>query len=94
MDQETKLSYDSVSPYNIIASLALDYLDYDVERYDGYFDKSLEESLTKYQLEHDLKANGVLDTDTYQALISSVKRAYNSDREKDSQLQAALDILR
>lgn len=94
MDQETKLSYDSVSPYNIIASLALDYLDYDVERYDGYFDKSLEESLTKYQMEHDLKANGVLDTDTYQALISSVKRAYNSDREKDSQLQAALDILR
>ena len=42
---------------------------------------------------YDLEVNEVLDTNTYDAIISSVIREYNTNIKKDLQLQKAIEVL-
>ena len=92
-DEEKIFAIDSVSSYVRIAQLGLKYIDYELERTDGYFDQSFAEALNKYKVDNGLKDDEVLDNNTYEAIISSVVREYSVNKEKDLQLQKAIELL-
>lgn len=93
LDKDTTYEYDSVSEYVEVTQRCLNYLDYSVDRMDGYFDESTVEALNLYKEDNDLKANGVLDYDTLQSLISDVVYLRNSDSSKDVQLNKAKQLI-
>ena len=79
---------------------ALDYLGYDIERFDGYFDYSTRDALIEfkeeYGLESGLESDGLestLDRDTYVAIISKVIETKSLDLSKDVQLMKGRELL-
>ncbi|MBR2670201.1 MAG: S41 family peptidase [Solobacterium sp.] len=93
MDEQTVLSYDSVSEYNRIAQLAMDFLGYSAGRVDGYFSKGMEDAIRKFQDDRGLEVNGTLDKDTYNSLLSAVIYTWNTDHSYDAPLVKAKEIL-
>ena len=93
MEEDETYDIDSVSEYVHLASLGLDYLGYDVDRVDGYFDESIANALVNFQNKHALEANGVLDKTTYQAIISSIMKDYATNIENDVQFQKAVELI-
>lgn len=93
LEEENTFELDSVSPYVKVAQMGLKYLDYNVDREDGYFDESLALALKEYKVDNDLEENEILDTITYDAILSSVIREYNTNLKKDLQLQKAIEVL-
>lgn len=87
--------YDSVSTYNALAQTMLKYIGYSVDREDGYFSKNTETALRKYESEHNLTVDGILDNETYQSLVvSNFRHWFESKDEQDNQLNAALEWVR
>ena len=72
---------------------ALDYLGYDIERFDGYFDYSTRDALIEFKGDYGLESNGVLDRDTYVAIISKIIEAKSLDLSKDVQLMKGRELL-
>lgn len=91
--EEDVYKLDQVSSFVASASSALQFLDYPVDRVDGYLSASVMENLRKFQADKGLKESGELDKTTYESLVSSVYRIWNLQKEKDTQLQAALTHL-
>ena len=85
--------YDSVSTYTNIVQYALDYLGYDIERFDGYFDYSTEEALNEFKEDNELETDSTLDRDTYVAVISKVIETKSLDLSKDVQLMKGRELL-
>ena len=73
--------------------MGLKFLGYDVARTDGYFDKSTENAIAKYQLAKGFEATGTLDKSSYTAIISSVTYSWSMDESKDLQMLEALKHL-
>lgn len=88
------LSLDQVSDYVRIAQEGLDFLDYNVNRMDGYFDQSTEDALKLFEQEHKLEVDGILDGPTLEALISSITKTWALSKDKDTQYHAAVDLLK
>ena len=84
--------YDTVSNYVRLAQLSLDYLGYDINRFDGYFDSEFEEELMKYQADSDLEVTGILNSGTYNALYFDMLRA-STESFNDVQKVKAIEIL-
>lgn len=93
MADDDSYNYDSVSSYVRIAQMGLKFLGYDVARTDGYFDKSTENAIAKYQLAKGFEATGTLDKSSYTAIISSVTYSWSMDESKDLQMLEALKHL-
>lgn len=93
MDDDEVYSYDEVGLVVSTIQNALSYLGYDIDRFDGYFSKVSEISLTKFQNEHGLEANGKLDKKTYETVYSLLSREYALNKAKDTQYQKALEII-
>ncbi len=85
---------DSVGITVQTAEMALDYLGYEVGRTDGYFDQSFADALLKFKMDHHLEATPVIDALTYEAIISEVNREMANNSEKDTQMNAAKEVLR
>ena len=91
--------YDSVSTYTNIVQYALDYLGYDIERFDGYFDYSTRDALIEFKVDNGLESGlesgheTVLDRDTYVAIISKVIETKSLDLSKDVQLMKGRELL-
>ena len=85
--------YDEVSDYVKIMQEALDYINYDIDRTDGYFSAESEAALEEFQGDNGLEVTGVLNEETYNSLIAQVKRLWSLDKSYDDQLQAALGEL-
>ena len=94
MAEDEKYELDSVSEAIRIAQLSLDYLGYDLERTDGYFDLSFAQALIKFKSENGLSAMAVLDKDTYKCIVNKCRRELNNNSEKDLQLQKAKELLK
>lgn len=95
MEEGQTFEYDSVSEYVRIAELALEFLDYKVNRTDGYFDTSFEAALNKYKIDHGYEnVEPVLDSSSYNAILAEVIKEYNLNNLKDKQLQAAIELIR
>ncbi len=93
MKEDEFYSYDSISEPVRLCQLALDYLGYEVDRYDGYFDHEFEDVLVSYKEEHGLGSDPVLDRDAYSSIISLTRRELANNTEKDTQLVKAKEIM-
>ena len=93
MEDDEYYEYDSVSEVTRISEVSLEYLGYAVDRKDGYFDKSMAEQLRKYKNDNNLGDDSILDKDTYQALLSDVNYQLNNNKEKDTQMMKAIEVL-
>ena len=94
LEEDETYVYDMVDENVKVAQMALDYLDYDIERTDGYFDRSLEDALKLYQEKTGLEVNGILNRDTYGAIVSETRRELSSNTDKDAQLVKAKELMR
>ena len=94
MIEDEKYEFDSVSNFVKVAEEGLKFLDYNVDRTDGYFDESFKNALFQYKADNDLVKDYVLDYDTYNAIISSVIREYNENPLKDYQMVKAIELLK
>lgn len=89
---EEPLLYDHTGDQVKNAQIMLTGLGYDVKRTDGYFDRQTEEAVTKFQQEHDLKANGEINEKTAASIETEVINIIRDGKE-DLQLEKALDVL-
>ncbi len=93
MDDDEIYEYDSVSNTVLVTQKALDYLGYEVERSDGYFDRSLADALRTYKADRGLPEDEILDQQTFNSIVSETRRELSNNREKDTQFQKALEII-
>jgi carboxyl-terminal processing protease len=93
MDDDETYEYDSVSNTVLVTQKALDYLGYEVERSDGYFDRSLADALRTYKADRGLPEDEILDQQTFNSIVSETRRELSNNREKDTQFQKALEII-
>lgn len=92
MQEDEKYEYDSVSEANKIVQLCFEYLDYDVDRYDGYFDLSTVEALYAYKIANNLETNRILDKETYDNIVSTtLSNIYKG--VKDYQMDRAIQLM-
>ena len=94
MKDDESYVIDSVSDKVRVSQLALLALGHQIERTDGYFDESFERSLNEFKLDNDLSADGVLDSHTYQTIISCVSYALSVDEMMDTQMLKAKELIR
>ena len=86
--------YDSVGLPIATAQKVLDFLGYDIKRQDGYFDKSFEQALLKYQKDNNLETSAILDEKMYDILLSKTIREWNENTDQyDRQLERAVKLL-
>lgn len=93
LEEGVELKYDSVSDSVAFMQKCLDFLDYKVDRTDGYFDKSTEKAIKEFEKEHDLPINGIIDKTTFDAILSSATKTWSLTTDKDLQLKAAIELL-
>ena len=86
--------YDDVSYVIQVVQKALEAIDYKPGRTDGYFDKEFEEVLNTFKLNNGLDADGILDYETYLAIVKKVNYEYAFNDNRDVQLNKAKEILR
>ena len=94
MVDDESYGLDEVSFYVETCQNALDYLGYEVERFDGYFDNSTYVAISAFQKDCAIEASGRIDKKTYNALVSKVTSIYKSDVSMDPQMMAAIEILK
>ena len=95
MEEGQTFTFDSVSSQVQVVEMALEFLGYKVNRTDGYFDSSLEQSLIAYKIDHNYdNTDAILDSSLYNAILSDVIREYNLNNLKDKQLQRAIELIR
>lgn len=92
-EENQTFSVDSVGDAVKQIELALDFLGYEVDRKDGYFDVSFKKALEAFEADRGLEVTGVLSEKNYAAVISMVQRAWNLDKRFDNQLQKAIEVI-
>ncbi|NCB33691.1 MAG: PDZ domain-containing protein [Erysipelotrichia bacterium] len=93
MEDTESYAVDSVSDYVKEAQLALDYLGYSIDRMDGYFSASAEDAVRQFQTDKHLEVTGILDSVTYQTILSDVIYDWNTSDVHDLQYARAMEVL-
>ena len=93
LSEDESYSYDSVSDKVSIAQKALDYLNYGVDRTDGYFSQATEEAIKTFQKDHSLEETGILNKTTYESLVSTVTLDWSTSDANDTQLKYAEELI-
>ncbi|WP_411348114.1 S41 family peptidase [Paenibacillus sp. WLX2291] len=89
INTDTTLKYDMNNDNVKNAQIMLDGLGYDVDRKDGYFDRSTEEQVKAFQTAEKLTANGQIDAKTAVALEAALVK-HIQDPQYDVQLNKAI----
>ena len=94
MSEEDFVNVDTVSDFVMIAQMALDFLDYNPGRMDGYFSTQTLEALNAYASDFSLESVDQLTPMFYRSLYTQVYREwYTNKRQLDPQLLKALELL-
>lgn len=93
LEEGDTLDVDSVSNETKYAQIALEYLGYKVDRKDGYYSKATKDAIKVFEKEHDLEEDGILDANTFNALVSAIILDWYTSSANDTQLNKALEIL-
>ena len=93
MEDDEKYEYDSVGEKVRFAQMSLQFLGYDVDRCDGYFDRSFSDALIAFKGESGLSAMAVLDKPTYDTIISRTQQKISKDPSCDLQMLKAKEII-
>ena len=86
IDPEEKLTLSTASTEVENAEKMLDALGYNPGKADGYYDQDTVSAVKKFQKDHKLKENGVIQGDTTNKLMTELR---NKILEEDPQLEAA-----
>ncbi|MBQ6478820.1 MAG: PDZ domain-containing protein [Erysipelotrichaceae bacterium] len=84
---------DSVSETVKLVQQSLEFLDYPVDRTDGYFDQSMADCLREYKVSKGLSDDPVLDAETFEAIVSDVSREIATNPDKDLQMIQAKELI-
>lgn len=93
MSSDESYCIDQVSGSVSDMELCLDYLGYTVDRTDGYFSQTAEESLKQFQTDHNLSSDGILNKETYDTLYGTVRYHWETTTDTDTQLLEAVKVL-
>jgi len=93
LEEDETFEYDSVDDSIRVTQMALDFLGYDVGRKDGYFDQTFAEALNAFKLDSGLSDDEILDSRTFEQVVSRTRYALSTDKSKDSQLMKAIEVL-
>ena len=93
LEENETFEYDSVDDSIRVTQMALDFLGYDVGRKDGYFDQTFAEALNAFKLDSGLSDDGILDSRTFEQVVSRTRYVLSTDKSKDSQLMKAIEVL-
>lgn len=95
MEEGTSYQADSVSVYAKPVQIYLKFLGYGADREDEYFSVTSANALKRYQSEHHLKADGVINEETIQSLLSSCAKKWHDEQDKlDVQMNRAVELLK
>lgn len=84
---------DSVSPYAKPVQIYLKFLGYSVDRVDEYFSPSSAIALQQYQSDHNLVANGEINEESINSLLSSCSLKWHKEKDSlDKQMIKALSL--
>lgn len=92
-DETSGHTIDTVSQQNGVIQAMLDYLDYPVNRMDGYFDQSTQDALTQYCKDNDISYSDSYDQTIYDALFDDVMYESKFDTLKDTVYQKGMELL-
>jgi carboxyl-terminal processing protease len=73
--------------------VSLDFLDYEIDRTDGYLSENTSACILEYQKEHDLEVTGTVNAQTYKAVLSQVILSFSKLDERDYQLTKAMEVI-
>jgi len=94
LSDEENYAFDSVHESVQDVQLALDFLDYDVDRTDGYFSSQTLDMLNAYISDYNLEVEPIINKELLSKLKSEVVRIWNVNKsEKDTQLLKALELI-
>ena len=93
MEEDETYEYDSVSDSNRIIQMSLDFLGYDLKRTDGYFDESFGRALRAFKQDNGMEENEILDSKTFELIISRTRYVLSTDQSKDTQMMKAIEVL-
>lgn len=93
MNDDEVYKQEDVSDTIRLASMCLEYLGYDVDHTNGYFDYKMKESLKDIQNEYGLSVTGNLDKKTYELILSNAVYEMSTNIDKDYQLIKAREIV-
>lgn len=93
MDEDTVYDYDNCSAAIRLAQMSLKFLDYDMDRIDGYYDEKTVEAIRQFKVDHNIGGGDGLDYLTYRAIISAANFESSTNDEKDIQLQRAIELV-
>ena len=95
MEEGTSYQADSVSVYAKPVQIYLKFLGYGADREEEYFSVTSANALKRYQSEHHLKADGVINEETIQSLLSSCAKKWHDEQDKlDVQMNRAVELLK
>lgn len=84
---------DSVSPYAKPVQIYLKFLGYAVDRSDEYFSVASAQALKQYQMDHNLVADGIINEETINSLLSSCSLKWHKEKDTlDVQMRKALSL--
>ncbi len=93
LDEDVVIFKDQVSEHIAYVQKALDFLGYQVERFDGYSSVETIEVINQFNSDFDLEVINGLNATTYQVIYTEVlRRLYTNREEVDVQLQVALGL--
>jgi carboxyl-terminal processing protease len=90
---EEVLDVDSVDINVASVQMALEFLGYNIDRTDGYFNQTTKNAIKEFQKDHEIEDSGLLDSNTFEAIYSAVSLEWSLNKLRDSQYQKALEIL-
>lgn len=94
MIDDESYTYDQVDTKIATAQNCLDFLGYQLNRFDGYFDQSTVAAIKAFQSDYGLNQDGVLNSETASLLCTEVVREWNNNNEQyDTQKAKAIELL-
>lgn len=92
-DDETYARED-VSDVIELSEKALRFIGYPVDHTNGYFDEALEKIVNEIKSDCEKEADGLLDRETYEIILSNTIYLMSVDESRDAQLQKARELMK
>jgi carboxyl-terminal processing protease len=94
MEEDDVIEPDTVADNAAAVQVYLAYLGYPADRTDAYFSEQGSYALSLFQADHGLEADGILDYESFNALVAAIRDAiYLDENGTDATLLKAVEIL-
>lgn len=95
LEEDELIKVDTVNEKTVNIQMMLDFLDYEVDRFDGYYSAKTETAVRAFQKDAGLAVTGSVDNETAKLLNSEVVLKWQMHKDViDSQMNKALELAR